>query len=277
MYDYEYYRDKDNRIIIDYQEGLDAGNKHFHNCIELIYIISGEAVAHIDEMEYRFSSGQICAVSCFSTHYYETVQTGQFIVCLIPRRYYREMDHIFNNNSLRNPVITDSGTKPILNIIQQIRHILYNQDIWEESPQQYTEKFKELQLFYLSSYLVNTFINQCGLYERKRISSLVADAIGIIETDYKSHLNVSSLCSKLNCKQRDLSANFNKTLNMSILDYIKRTRLIEATRLLRQYPHMTNDQVMLEVGYKSSRTFLRDFKSIYRCTPAVYKERHPLN
>ena len=271
--EYEYHRDRNSLIVIDYRESL-SGSKHFHNCIEFIYIISGDVIAHIDETEYHFSSGQMCIVSSFSTHYYETLQTGQFIVCLIPRRYYRETDSIFNNNCLQNPVITDSGTKPILNIIQQIGRIITNEDIWGESAEVYTEKFKELQLFHLSSYLVNTFINRCGLYERKRISSLVADAIGIIETDFKTPINVSTICTKLNCSQRDLSYNFKRTLNMTILDYIERTRLTEATRLLRQYPHMTNDQVMLESGYKSNRTFLRDFKDIYHCTPTEYRKKH---
>lgn len=103
---FEFHRDKENRIVCEPRETV-GDDKHFHNCMEFIYAIDGEADAYIDGIEYHFSSGQICAVSCFSTHYYNTIRNRTYLVCLIPRRYFRESDHIFNGNSFRNPIVTD--------------------------------------------------------------------------------------------------------------------------------------------------------------------------
>lgn len=105
----------------------------------------------------------------------------------------------------------------------------------------------------------------------------MADAIGVIEAHFKEHINVSVICQMLNCSSQDLSENFKKTLKMSILEYIERTRLIETVRLLQQYPNLTNEQIMQESGYRSPRTFLRHFRDTYHCTPAEYKAKNISN
>lgn len=166
---------------------------------------------------------------------------------------------------------------PLLHIFQQIQSIAYHRDIWGNPTGSISVDSVDSQLCHLSSYLVRTFIDHCGLYERKRISALVADAVGVIETHFKEYINVSVICQMLNCSSQDLSANFKKTLDMSILEYIERTRLIEAVRLLQQYPNLTNEQIMQESGYRSPRTFLRHFRDTYHCTPAEYKAKYAQN
>lgn len=153
----------------------------------------------------------------------------------------------------------------------------YHRDIWGNPTGSISVDSVDSQLCHLSSYLVRTFIDHCGLYERKRISALVADAVGVIETHFKEYINVSVICQMLNCSSQDLSTNFKKTLDMSILEYIERTRLIEAVRLLQQYPNLTNEQIMQESGYRSPRTFLRHFRDTYHCTPAEYKAKYAQN
>lgn len=84
MYTYEYDRDRNNVFLVA-DEATVGVKKHFHNCMEFIYVLeSGDAVAHIDGEVYRLASGQVCAVSCFSTHYYEQSRPGKYIVCLVP-------------------------------------------------------------------------------------------------------------------------------------------------------------------------------------------------
>ena len=80
MYTYEYDRDRNNVFLVA-DEATVGVKKHFHNCMEFIYVLeSGDAVAHIDGEVYRLASGQVCAVSCFSTHYYEQSRPGKYIL-----------------------------------------------------------------------------------------------------------------------------------------------------------------------------------------------------
>ena len=62
-------------------------------------------------------------------------------------------------------------------------------------------------------------------------------------------------------------------MNISIIDYIARTRVFEAAHLLNSNPNMTVEAVMLESGFQSSRSFLRHFKDYFNCTPTEYRKR----
>lgn len=273
MYTYEYDRDRNNVFLVA-DEATVGVKKHFHNCMEFIYVLeSGDAVAHIDGEVYRLASGQVCAVSCFSTHYYEQSRPGKYIVCLVPRRYFREQESLFNVSSFRNPIIDDAGNQPFLHLFEMLKNIANERDVFGAPMEPGADSYTEKQLHLLGSCLVNLCIRHCGLHERHRISSLVADAVRIIENDFKGDLTTAAICKKLGCYQKNLSYHFKKTMNMTILNYIDRTRVLEAARLLNTNPQMTVEAVMLESGFKSSRSFLRHFKNVYGCTPTEYKSR----
>ncbi len=270
MYLYEYNRDKENCFLIGYEPSISI-NKHFHNCMEFVYVIDGEANAHIDGLDYSLSQGQLCAVSCFSAHYYTVSREGRFIVCLIPRRFFREYESLFNTSGFKNPIIDDNSEKFLLNILQMAIMISEKRNMFGNENVTYSDKFAEDQLHFLSAYLVNLCINTCGLHERRRISSLVADAVGIVEDNFRDNLTILSICKKLGCSQKDLSYHFKKTMGMSIINYIDRTRIMEATRLLNTNPDMTIETVMMQSGFNSNRSFLRHFKDTWGCTPTEYK------
>ena len=273
MYTYEFNRDKSNTVLIADEPRVGI-TKHFHNCMEFIYVLeNGGAVAHIDGEVFPLSAGQICAVSCFSTHYYEQERSGHYIVCLIPRRYFRELESVFNASSFRNPILEDNEDRSLFHTIRMMQNIADGKDLFGAELPDDAGTYAETQLHLLSSYLINLFIRHCGLHERHRISSMVADAVRIIETDFKSDITTATICKKLGCYQKNLSYHFTKTMGMSILNYIERTRVLEAARLLGTKPQMTVEAVMLESGFRSSRSFLRHFKSVYGCTPTEYKNR----
>lgn len=272
MYFYEFNRDRINRFIVS-TDPIVSPDKHFHNCMEVIYVIDGDTIAHIDGKTYHLSSGQLCAVSCFSTHYYEACQEGQYIISLIPHRYFRETEEVFNTKSFANPVVNDIGNRPLLSILLILQNLANNQTIFGTPCETIDDPDQEKQLYYLSSYLVNLLIQHCGLHERHRISAYVADAVRIIENEFQSELTVADICRKVGTTQKELSLNFKKTMNMSIISYIDQIRALEAGKLLNTAPKMTIETIMLESGFKSIRSFLRHFKNLYGCTPTEYKNR----
>ena len=105
------------------------------------------------------------------------------------------------------------------------------------------------------------------------MDGFASDSAPIIENNFKGNLTTADICKKTGCYQKNLSHHFKKTMNMSIINYIERTRALEAARLLNTNPKMTVETVMLESGFKSNRSFLRHFKNIYGCTPTEYKNR----
>ncbi len=272
MYSYEYNRDKANVFNIALESTVST-HKHFHNCMEFIYAIDGAAELHIDGRDYTLSGGELCAISSFSPHYYVTKREGKFIVCLIPRRFFREYESVFNVGCFKNPVLKDNGDKAILNIFKILLDLAGGRDIYGEKSKPSFSGEAEKQCIFLSGFLVSFCIGNCGLYERQRISSLAADAVDVIENNFASKLTIGYISKKIGCRQKELSYHFTKTMGMSVLAYINRTRVIEAATLLLSNPDETVESIMLRCGFNNMPGFLRHFKEAFGCTPTEYKER----
>lgn len=270
MYVYEFNQDRSNSFYMEIQSTLNP-EKHFHNGLEVVYVLNGDVTAHIDGEIYHLVSDQLCAVSCFSTHYYEKCKEGEYVFCSIPNRYFREYQDVFNANSFCNPVVTDVGEKPFLGIFRNIENALCDRNVFGNPTGAQSDHYRESQLHFWGAYITDLLINHCGLHERHRTSSLVADAVQVIENNFKNELTVEMICRKTGCHQKILSNCFKKTMGMSITNYIDKTRVLEAARLLNADSKMTVESIMLESGFNSVRNFLRHFKAIYGCTPTEYR------
>lgn len=276
MYTYDCNQDKNNAFSIAVDSVI-GGEKHFHNCLEIVYVLNGELDAHIDGEVYHLTSGQLCAVSCFSTHFYENCKEGQYYLCLIPCRYFREFESIFNANSFCNPIVTDAGEKPFLFVLRSMFYLLNGADVFGNPIGQNRENYRESQLHFLSAYLVNLLICHCDVRLRHRTSSVVAEAVQVIEHNYKSELSTEKVCQMVGCHQKILAHQFIQTMNMSIKDYIDRMRTLEAARLLVTSPQMTLEAIVMESGFNCVRSFLRHFKKYYGCSPTEYRNRKDLS
>ena len=58
---------------------------------------------------------------------------------------------------------------------------------------------------------------------------------------------------------------------MSLSEYIKEKRIQEAARLLKN-SDLSNEEIMLKVGYTDKKQFYKNFKEIYNETPAQYRK-----
>ncbi len=271
MYSYEYKRDKNSVFTIAVESSIST-HKHFHNCVELVYAIDGEATVKIDGVDYTLSSGEMCAVSCFSTHYYVTQREGSFIVCLIPRRLFSGYESQFNTNCFKNPIIKDNKEKFLLNLLQAILNLYGKCNFYGENDSGYSPNYAENQFLIFSTFMVSFCLHNCNLRERNRISPLAARAVEIIEDDFQRNINTEYIAKKIGCRQKDLSYNFKKTIGVSIFEYIAHTRTKNAAQLLISHPEFTIETVMIKSGFTSMRSFLRHFKNTFGCTPSEYKK-----
>ncbi len=270
MTQYESYRDRQEQFYVAYES--QTGNlSHYHNCFELFYVLEGEVEIHINGVPYTLTPGQMSACSSFAIHNCRTVQKGKFLVALIAHKFFREYDNVLNNNTLANPILTDTEDKLLLSTLK-IAYQLYNcRDILggdlSAHPQEQLDAQRQIALF-----LVNLCICACGLTPRTRTTSLVAEAVHILETEFRTDLHVSDIAKRLLCNQAELSEQFNRIIGLSLVEYLNHVRVTEAKYLLRLYPEMTLEEVMTKAGFGSMRSFLRHFKEACHCTPGTFRK-----
>ena len=66
---------------------------------------------------------------------------------------------------------------------------------------------------------------------------------------------------------------FKEHCGRSLSEYIKEKRIGEAARLLKD-SELSNDEIMLKVGYTDKKQFYKNFRDIYSETPAQYRKNY---
>lgn len=104
--------------------------------------------------------------------------------------------------------------------------------------------------------------------------ALTEEAVALIEQRYADQLlSVALVAEELKVNPVQLTRAFKKTLGVSVLDYIHRSRLhIAKQLLLRTDENITS--IAQRTGYNNNVTFIRVFKKYEELTPGQYRAQH---
>lgn len=113
--------------------------------------------------------------------------------------------------------------------------------------------------------------------DRKQEYSPLGDLVSAyVKANYaEENLNISMIGEKFGITPSYLSKQFKAQTGDALLDFISRTRLDEAKKLLTEQP-LSIMEIARKVGYNDINTFNRTFKKFEGITPGKYKELKPL-
>lgn len=100
---------------------------------------------------------------------------------------------------------------------------------------------------------------------------IVSQAIRFIEDNLKDKLELEMVASALHYSKFYLHRMFTKTVGLTIYEYAKRRQLTEAAKLL-VFSKKPIIEIALISGYESQQAFTGVFKSMYKTTPAEFRE-----
>ena len=93
-----------------------------------------------------------------------------------------------------------------------------------------------------------------------------------IDQHMSKPLTVSDICDAFYLSQSTLERRFKQTLDMTPLEFIRRKKLIFASRLLKDGYSVL--QAGINTGYNDNSYFIELFKRYFGCTPYEYKKRN---
>ncbi|MZQ81408.1 helix-turn-helix domain-containing protein [Paenibacillus sp. 5J-6] len=113
--------------------------------------------------------------------------------------------------------------------------------------------------------------------DRKQEYSPLGELVSAyVKANYaEENLNISMIGEKFGITPSYLSKQFKAQTGDALLDFISRTRLEEAKKLLTEQP-LSIMEIARKVGYNDINTFNRTFKKFEGITPGKYKELKPL-
>jgi two-component system response regulator YesN len=109
------------------------------------------------------------------------------------------------------------------------------------------------------------------LASRNSSRRYIDDVIEYVEQNYMKDIGINSLAGQLNITPNYLSTLFHQETKLKFTDYIARTRISHARRLLSE-TSLTIREISEQVGYRSSRHFTNLFVKYTGEYPSKYRK-----
>lgn len=245
--EYEAERDVDHTVNCVYRT-VDCVYPHFHQSIEITYLLRGKVDFYIGGEKYPVEAGQIAFVPSYCTHGSRNEGGGEesfAVVLIVPRKYYEEFERETGNAS----------------------YFLLGD---REKNRKIGERLVELAdgIGEMGELLVKAYTNMIfGLiakeYEPVRRKNahdgLMIEIIRYIDAHYEEELTLDRLSSHFGYSKYYFSRLFNKTFNCNLNTYVNSVR---ARAVLERSGKDAGGKTkaILESGFNSLSAFYRTRK-----------------
>lgn len=253
---YEIQRDDNDEVYALVKEN-DACPPHFHNSIELSYVLEGTLNCLVDGRELTVSKGHLLIVSSYMVHQYETPAYCKSILLVIPLGAAPALKHRLSGMAFGRMVHQDARGDIARLIELMVEH----------------RSRPEVQAG-ISHALLALIIDEVGLTPRhgERQSDLIKRVLDYLEHNYAQDQTLDELAARFGYSASRFSHIFNENLGYTLPGYVSTLRCLNAARMLNETALPVTD-IGLQVGFDSPRTFYRAFRRHFALTPSQYRKQ----
>lgn len=254
---------------------------HFHEFIELSFVVSGKGIHRVWNETTECKEGDMYILNMGVPHsYFAKDENDQPTVCNLlfdPKDFFK--DEFANPDSPRfcYGIFNDNASSAFVALKSRqfdIIQSLYQQIAQENSkkPPEWTEAIEA----HLTILLITVKRYLC---ENKKITpsvkskdrTIISSAVRYVMDHYAdSEMTLETIAQSLYMSKSYLSRMFHNVTGEYFSDYVRNVRLKQAGQLLEE-THLTNDQIVYNCGLKDIPSFYRLFKEQYGQTPNQYR------
>ncbi|MBQ4119360.1 MAG: helix-turn-helix transcriptional regulator [Clostridia bacterium] len=232
---------------------------HFHNQIELVYVISGQTVAFADQKKIVTKAGELFVAFPNQIHYYEKTVIGRYIVIIFSPELIYGMEDILYNNIPKLNLLSESKMRDFANIILNIVNA--------------GGDFSHTVRVGLMNQLLAGILPEFELMPRiKTNNTTLQSVLNYCTKNFSNDLTLDILAEDLHISKFHISHLLNQKLGISFSAYLNNIRVHKACSLLNNSQNKISD-ISEEVGFGSIRSFNRAFKSVMNMTPIEYRNQ----
>ena len=248
---------------------------HWHNSIEIIYVLKGSLHIKIDTDSFTLNEREVEIINSDESHEIQGMDDNKVLIFNIDpfffEKYYKDINNIFfYTNSNDDEDQNGPEYEELKTILSQIL-CEYVQKL-----EDYDEEIEEL-LITLLYHLVNNFhylthekeelkekTDQLARYHR--ISKYIYN-------NYNNNITLQEIAKKEFLSPHYLSHEIKYATGYSFTDLINLTRIEESIKLLLD-SDMSISEISDEIGFSHVRYFNKNFKYYYGCTPLQYRKKY---
>ncbi len=232
---------------------------HFHNQVELVYVLNGQTVAFADQKKTAAKAGELFVAFPNQIHYYEKTVIGKYIVIIFSTELIYGMEDILYNNIPKFNLLSEDKMQGLANIITEIVNA--------------SGEFSHTVRVGLMNQLLAGILPKFELKPRiKTNNTTLQSVLNYCTKNFANDLTLDILAENLHISKFHISHLLNQKLGISFSAYLNNIRVHKACALLNNSQNKISD-ISEEVGFGSIRSFNRAFKSVMDMTPIEYRNQ----
>ena len=226
---------------------------HLHQSFEFITVLSGKMQIQIDDTAYTLEKGESALIFPHQLHSI-TSKCSRHMLCIFSPELVRAYSSKFSNKKPdKNTAVIDKY------LILALDKLLENSSTFQK---------KGILYSICAEFDKNTEYKKRLSYDE----NLLQNIFKFVEENFSGDCELSDLEKKTGYSYSYLSRCFKKTTGISFNTYVNRYRINNACYLLNN----TSSSILecaFESGYKSIRSFNRNFLNVLGVTPREYRDR----
>lgn len=225
---------------------------HLHNSFEIITVLSGEMTVTVDDTAYTLKNGESVLVFPNQLHSLQSRDSKHMLCIFSPELVNAYYSKLRSKLPINNLVCFDGY------LIKALDDILPDSSVSE----------KKGLLYFLCAQFEKT----AEYRERSKFDdALLYKIFDFVEQNYLGDCSLKKLSAKTGYSYSYLSRCFKRSTGISFNSYVNQYKISTACYLLRNTDHSII-RCALESGYKSLRSFNRNFSSSLGITPIQYRK-----
>ncbi len=251
---------------------------HTHDFIEFVYMLKGNSVHIVNGQKFSMQSGDMLIINYNQQHSFNGDPTAEFCNILIKPTFVdealKECTDLFSlfetapYSEFKNLINASCNFISFSNTEKsEFEHILFM------THKELTERSVGFNVIAKAG--MNTLLT---LIFRKMSQSLSANqkdfqiVLEHIEKNYAENITIKELSAICNYNASYFSRYFKKYTGITFLEYLKRTRILNACKLL-EGDGFSVSEIYAKVGYTNRTNFYKHFKQLIGQTPLKYRKQ----
>lgn len=254
---------------------MDAIDWHWHEEFEIMYAAEGEFDVRTASGAYKLKEGECLAVNSNMLHFASSCGHAQLksIVfsmkipggsddSVFSLKYIKPLAECGGFSAWKTQATDFSLTRLFLNVFSKM----------EQKPFGY-EFAVRADLSEICLLLYRKFENQIcsGEQGKNTEEKRIRVMLEFIHKNYKNSVSLADIARTADIGERECLRCFQKTIQMSPVQYLLKYRIMRGAELLREDPASSIAQIALSCGFDSPSNFAKLFKRFYKQTPREYR------